>query len=191
MKGKESKPHIGIFGRRNNGKSSILNALTGQETAIVSEQAGTTTDPVKKTLEIDKNGIATGDTTEDKKQRKRFIMDFYKVWETENPQKRVFNKSLNDFINVRYVSVDETMGHASYKYTSTLAVTFLTEILEKATQKGTSKNANPEKKSQRGFEKLITMEYQKAAFGTIKLTVGVKRGTKEKIQYCVTAIENG
>jgi len=51
-RGKESKPHIGIFGRRNNGKSSIINVFTGQETAIVSEQAGTTTDPVKKSLEI-------------------------------------------------------------------------------------------------------------------------------------------
>lgn len=46
------KPHIGIFGRRNNGKSSIINFLVGQEVAIVSEQAGTTTDPVKKTMEV-------------------------------------------------------------------------------------------------------------------------------------------
>lgn len=51
-KGKEAKPQIGIFGRRNNGKSSVINALTGQETAIVSEVAGTTTDPVKKSVEI-------------------------------------------------------------------------------------------------------------------------------------------
>ena len=51
-------------------------------------------------LELDPNGIATGDTKEDKKQRKRFIMDFYKMWETENPQKQVFNKSLKDFVNV-------------------------------------------------------------------------------------------
>jgi hypothetical protein len=142
-------------------------------------------------MELDKNGIATGDTTEDKKQRKRFIMDFYKIWETENPQKQIFNKSLKEFINVKYVSVDETVGHASYNYISTLAIMFLTEILEKAKQKGVPKNANPEKKNQKGFEKIITMEYQKEAFGTIKLTVGVKRGTKEKIQYCVTAIENG
>jgi len=142
-------------------------------------------------MEFDKNGIATGDTNEDKKQRKRFIIDFYKMWETENPQKRIFNKSLNDFINVRYVSVDETVGHASYRYISTLAVMFLTEILEKAKQKGIPKNANPEKKNQKGFEKIITMEYQKETLGTIKLTVGVKRETKEKIQYCVTAIENG
>lgn len=52
MKGRESKPHIGIFGRRNNGKSSLINAITGQETAIVDATAGTTTDPVRKSIEI-------------------------------------------------------------------------------------------------------------------------------------------
>ncbi|MDD2195822.1 MAG: [FeFe] hydrogenase H-cluster maturation GTPase HydF [Bacteroidales bacterium] len=50
--GRESKPHIGIYGRRNNGKSSLVNMLTGQSVAIVSEHPGTTTDPVKKSLEI-------------------------------------------------------------------------------------------------------------------------------------------
>ena len=44
--------HIGIYGRRNAGKSSLINALTGHETAIVSETAGTTTDPVYKSMEI-------------------------------------------------------------------------------------------------------------------------------------------
>lgn len=51
-KGRESKPHIGIYGRRNNGKSSLINSLAGQDIAIVSETAGTTTDPVKKSFEI-------------------------------------------------------------------------------------------------------------------------------------------
>ena len=51
-KGRDTKPHIGIFGRRNNGKSSLINALVGQEIAIVSEVPGTTTDPVKKSIEI-------------------------------------------------------------------------------------------------------------------------------------------
>nr|WP_321450371.1 [FeFe] hydrogenase H-cluster maturation GTPase HydF [uncultured Carboxylicivirga sp.] len=49
---KDRKPHIGIFGRRNNGKSSLINKLSGQDAAIVSEIAGTTTDPVKKSFEI-------------------------------------------------------------------------------------------------------------------------------------------
>ncbi len=51
-KGRESKPHIGIYGRRNIGKSSLINCLAGQDIAIVSDQAGTTTDPVKKSFEI-------------------------------------------------------------------------------------------------------------------------------------------
>lgn len=52
MKGNELKPHIGIFGRRNYGKSSLINFLTGQPIAIVSDVPGTTADPVKKTMEI-------------------------------------------------------------------------------------------------------------------------------------------
>lgn len=44
--------HIGIFGRRNSGKSSLVNALTGQEIALVSDEAGTTTDPVYKSMEL-------------------------------------------------------------------------------------------------------------------------------------------
>lgn len=44
--------HIGLFGKRNSGKSTLFNALLGQEAAIVSRQAGTTTDPVKKAMEI-------------------------------------------------------------------------------------------------------------------------------------------
>ena len=47
-----SRLHIGIFGRTNSGKSSLVNALTGQQAALVSEQEGTTTDPVYKAMEI-------------------------------------------------------------------------------------------------------------------------------------------
>jgi small GTP-binding protein len=44
--------HIGLFGRRNAGKSSILNAVTSQSISIVSDIAGTTTDPVEKPMEL-------------------------------------------------------------------------------------------------------------------------------------------
>ena len=47
-----NRPHIGFFGRRNAGKSSLVNAVTGQELAIVSDVAGTTTDPVYKAMEL-------------------------------------------------------------------------------------------------------------------------------------------
>lgn len=44
--------HIGFFGRRNAGKSSLVNAVAGQTVSVVSDVAGTTTDPVKKTMEL-------------------------------------------------------------------------------------------------------------------------------------------
>ncbi len=44
--------HIGLFGRRNVGKSSLINAITGQSLAVVSDVAGTTTDPVSKAMEL-------------------------------------------------------------------------------------------------------------------------------------------
>ncbi len=44
--------HIGIFGKRNAGKSSVINAITGQDLAVVSDVKGTTTDPVQKAMEL-------------------------------------------------------------------------------------------------------------------------------------------
>jgi len=49
---KSLRLHIGIFGRRNAGKSSILNALVRQDVSIVSHVPGTTTDPVEKVMEL-------------------------------------------------------------------------------------------------------------------------------------------
>lgn len=49
---RSNRIHIGIFGKRNSGKSSLINALTGQEIAVVSDFAGTTTDLVYKAMEI-------------------------------------------------------------------------------------------------------------------------------------------
>jgi len=47
-----NRVHIGLFGRRNVGKSSVINAITRQDISLVSDVAGTTTDPVFKSMEI-------------------------------------------------------------------------------------------------------------------------------------------
>ena len=51
--------HIALFGRTNSGKSSLVNALTGQDVALVSDKPGTTTDPVMKAMEIHGIGACT------------------------------------------------------------------------------------------------------------------------------------
>ena len=148
-------------------------------------------------MDLDQNGVALGDTKEDKKQRKQLIVDFYGKWIAANPEKRLYNKSLQAFIEVRFLSLEETAGHASLKYKSTVAVTFLSEVMENALVQR-DKNGSivaempkPNVKNQSRFSKLFIMEYEKANFGKIKLTVGELRGSGQKIQYCITAIENG
>ena len=110
--------------------------------------------------------------------------------------KRLYNKSLEAFIEVRFLSLEETTQHASLNYKSTVAVTFLSEIIENAIALK-DKNGNiitempkPNVKNQSRFSKLFVMGYKKANFGKIKLTVGELRGSGQKIQYCITAIEN-
>ena len=49
---RSNRLHIGFYGRRNAGKSSLINLITGQNTALVSDFAGTTTDPVIKSMEL-------------------------------------------------------------------------------------------------------------------------------------------
>lgn len=56
--GWENRKHIGFFGRCNVGKSSLVNALAGQKVSIVSEQSGTTTDAVRKAIELKEIGAA-------------------------------------------------------------------------------------------------------------------------------------
>jgi hypothetical protein len=133
---------------------------------------------------------------EDYQERKKFIVNFYANWIAANTTKHIFNKSLNSFIEVKYLSINETAGKAAYNFKSTLAVTFLTEILENAKAKidrgGNLIFENPKEKvkNQKRFSKIFTMFYEKPDLGKIKLTVGELRGSKQKVQYCITAIEN-
>jgi len=132
--------------------------------------------------------IPKGTTKDDVKARKQIIMDFYAQWNAANPSKRIYNIDLQNFIYVRFLSIQETAEHASLRYNSTKAVTYLTEILELATIKSRTK-PKIEISNQKRFEEVIIMEYNKTSLGKIKLTVGVLRGSKQNIQYCITAIE--
>ena len=134
--------------------------------------------------------IPQGQTKEELQIRKKFIKDFYAIWNAANPTKHVYNVDLKDFISVRFLSIQETSLLAALSYKSTLAVTYLTEILERATVKERVK-PKPNNQNQKRFSEMIIMKYDKKEFGTIKLTVGVLKSSRQKIQYCITAMENG
>ena len=143
-------------------------------------------DPVG--FEIRPDDVPTGDTVEDRRIRNRLIRQFYHQWMGRNEDRRVFNKSLDDFIHVKYISVNEIAGHASLRYLSTLAVLQLDAILPNAILKQ-NKPVNKNTKNQKGFKRMLIMEYVCPAIGLVRLTVGQKSSDDSKVQYCITAIE--
>ena len=122
------------------------------------------------------------------KQRQEIISQVYRKWTEENPDKRVYNRSLKDYINIRYLSITETMRHASKKYSSTLALLQLDTILRYAVVYGKPKPPKKGVANQKIFSYMLEMHYELIGIGLVKMMVGVKR-TGEKMQYCITAIE--
>lgn len=86
-----------------------------------------------------------------------------------------------------FVSITETCTHASRSYLSSLAVLQLDAILTNTKRVSTMRaklNGN-----QKPFEKMILMQYEIVGIGVVKMTVGVRRRSHEKVQYCITAFE--
>ena len=108
------------------------------------------------------------------------IKDFYAEWIAAHPEKRVWNKSLKAYINVKFHSINETIGHASGTFESTLAVFRLDEIMTSA-KVVERKPKKQEDKNQKMFSEIIILK-----LGNIKLTVGKQKNTGEYIQYCIT-----
>lgn len=139
---------------------------------------------------ISEDVIPRGDSLDEKRQRQNLIYEFYQEWKRRNPDQKKYNLDLKEDINIRAVSLDETAAQASITYLSTLAVLQLDAILTNArfVKKVPSK---PNSKNQRSFESILIMEYVCPGVGRIKMTVGVKRSDKTKVQYCITAIDAG
>lgn len=131
--------------------------------------------------------IPKGNSKDDIRQRELIIRQFYQKWKVENPSQRKFNLSLKDFINIRMISIVETSEHAAKRYLSTLAVLQLDAILTGAQ---TVAITRPKKgnKNQQSFERMMIMAYPLPGIGMVKMTVGIRRLSKEKVQYRITAI---
>ena len=139
---------------------------------------------------VNEDDIPTGDSVEDRRRRQKIILSFYHEWKKKNPDSKKYNLNLKEDINIKYISLKETAGHASLNYLSTLAVLQLDAILTNAFYVE-DVPVNPKKVNQQGFESMIRMSYQCPGIGGVKMLVGVKRSDKSKVQYCITAIDAG
>ena len=123
-----------------------------------------------------------GNSREEVKLRDQIIKDFYAGWIAENPEKKMWNKDLQDYILVKYLSITETAEKAARQYESTLAVMRLSELLTKSKKVA---EVPPKKgtKNQKPFLKMYIMQLD-----NIKMTVGLQKSTGDKVQYCITAL---
>ena len=126
--------------------------------------------------------IPQGNRREEVKLRDQIIKDFYAGWIAENPEKKMWNEDLQDYILVKYLSITETAEKAARQYESTLAVIRLSELLTKSKKVA---EVPPKKgtKNQKPFLKMYIMQLD-----NIKMTVGLQKSTGDKVQYCITAL---
>ena len=126
--------------------------------------------------------IPQGNSRAEVKLRDQMIKNFYAGWIAENPEKKMWNDDLQDYILVKYLSITETAEKAAREYESTLAVMRLSELLTKSKKVA---EVPPKKgtKNQKPFLKMYIMQLD-----NIKMTVGLQKSTGDKVQYCITAL---
>lgn len=141
-------------------------------------------------FDIHPESIPTGNSVEEMRTRRKLIWSFYEQWKKKHPELSVYNFNIKENINIRHISIEETSGHASSTYLSTLAVLQLDQILQNAVLIS-EKSSKIDTHNQKMFNKILLMEYKLVGIGRVKLTVGVRKSDKTKVQYCITAIESG
>ena len=123
--------------------------------------------------------IPKGNALEDIKTRKKIIGDFFAKWNATHPDKKIWNKSLQAYIHVKFLSINETKGHASISFESTRKVLDLTSILREAIVVKTNK-AKTNDKNQKAFDQMIILSYR-----TSRLLVGHQVSKDEYVLYWV------
>lgn len=118
-------------------------------------------------------GIPKGSTPEDNKARRLIIKEFYSCWMLEHPERKVWNKSLNAFINVKYSFINEALGHAPRSVETTSAQLHLTEILSDA-EYIESRPPKYGDKNQKKFSKMLLLKWKSS-----RVLVGQRKTSRD------------
>ena len=158
-----------------------------------SDPAGTASE--NPPIVYDAEGIPLGQSLEEIRMREEIIQQFWNKWKETHPDQMVYNEKLEEKILLRSVSIVEAKEHSSKSYKSTCAFLNLDEVLTKALPVGRTP-AKQGNSNQADFEAMLVMVYRCELWGTIKITVGIRRkpnknGLKEKVQYGMSAVDPG
>ena len=123
--------------------------------------------------------IPKGNTQEDIKARRHIIKAVYGIWVKEHPEKKVWNDSLNAYIHVKFLSLNEILGHAPRSFESTQAFTRMSAIMANATFVE-SRPPKPRDKNQKSFSKMSLLRWKH-----YRLLVGNQKSTGEQVLYYI------
>lgn len=142
-------------------------------------------------IEYDADGIPMGNSFLEKTLRRDIIHLFIQKWRNahaDNP--RIFNNELNDYIKINQLFLLESVTHSAVKYQSTKAVLLMEEVIANARKVSTTRTKEGNN-NQKPFAQMMVMRYQIDGIGTIKMTIGIRKRTFEKVQYSITVPEVG
>ena len=161
------------------------NFVLDREPSVLRDDGESPIHEREKQDQEDEQGIPFGKAKEDIKKREAIIKSFFERWRQEHPEQKVYNQELQEDILVRAISVIEAKEHSSKSYVSTRAVLELDTVISQA-KKVAETRTKPTDKNQREFDKIIIMSHQLEGVGRVKLSVGVKHRSKDKIEYGLT-----
>lgn len=121
--------------------------------------------------------IPKGNGREDIKARRLIIKELYASWIAEHPDKKIWNKSLTAYINVKFDSINEALGHAPRSAEATMAQMHLTEVLSDAVfieERPPKYGDNNQKK----FSRILLLRWK-----SCRLLVGRRKTTGEYVLY--------
>lgn len=142
----------------------------------------------------DEEGIPMGKSMEEVRMRQEVILAFFRNFQKDEGDRKVYNKMLEDDILIRSISVTEAKEHSSKSYQSTKAVLRLDEVLAEAKpiRRMPVKAGN---KNQMPFSYMLVMSCKLEGIGTVKLTVGVRQKNEaekaQRIEYGVSVLPEG
>lgn len=160
--------------------------LSEEESQMVHEDEPAKEQLAETEIEYDAEGIPKGRSKVEIKMRRQLIYDHIQRWRIdhgENP--RVFNENLNDYIKINQVFMLESVSHAASSYKSTRAVLQMEEVMRHAKKIGLTRKKEGNS-NQKPFQHMLVMRYNSNELGNVKMTVGIRIGTKENVQYSIT-----
>ena len=124
--------------------------------------------------------IPQGNTSEDIKTRKKIIGVFYAQWIAAHPDKKIWNNALHAYIHVKYLSINEILGHAPRSIEATLAQFHLSEILSNAYLVSQCPPKHSDK-NQKSFSKILLLKWKGS-----RVLVGYQKTKGEYVLYYIS-----